>query len=119
IRDLVTILEALADASDHAKDPEALTEHVRRALSKVIAEMHAGPSGVVRGIALGPRLEAALMGLFAARQGKALERVLDPDELAGVLRGLDALTREHGTGGRPVRSEEHTSELQSRENLVC
>ena len=102
IRDMVTILEALADASDHAKDPEALTEHVRRALSKVIADMHAGPSGVVRGIALGPRLEAALMGLFAARQGKALEQVLDPDKLAGVLRGLDALTREHGTGGRPV-----------------
>src|SRR6266511_6013056 len=24
-----------------------------------------------------------------------------------------------GTNGAPVRSEEHTSELQSRENLVC
>jgi len=102
IRDMVTILEALADAADQTKDPEALTEHVRRALSKVIAEMHAGPSGVVRGIALGPRLEAALMGLFAARQGKVLEPVLDPDKLAGVLRRLDALAREHGTGGRPV-----------------
>ena len=57
----------------------------------------------------GPRLEAALlMGLFAARQGKALERVLDPDELAGVLRGLDALTREHGTGGQAGAADEPT-----------
>src|SRR5690606_35347219 len=65
-------------------------------------EVHAGASGVVRGIALGPRLEAALVGLFAARQGKTLEQVLEPDVLAGVLRRLDTLTREHGTGGRPV-----------------
>src|SRR5207302_9608339 len=27
--------------------------------------------------------------------------------------------REHDGGGEEVRSEEHTSELQSRENLVC
>ncbi|HEY8470465.1 MAG TPA: flagellar biosynthesis protein FlhA [Longimicrobiales bacterium] len=100
IRDLVTILEALADAADTVKDPEALTEHVRRALSKAIAEMHMGPSGVVRGIALGPKLEAALMGLFAARQAKPAETVLDPDALAGLLRRLEALSREHGEGGR-------------------
>src|SRR5690606_39692210 len=44
----------------------------------------------------------------------ALSRLADPDTLhhtpIGVLRSVD----------RPVyRSEEHTSELQSRENLVC
>src|SRR5690606_41217527 len=27
--------------------------------------------------------------------------------------------RPHGLPSRPLRSEEHTSELQSRENLVC
>src|SRR5690606_41305474 len=33
----------------------------------------------------------------------------------GEIRGVEALLRWHS----PVRSEEHTSELQSRENLVC
>ncbi|MEO7362669.1 MAG: flagellar biosynthesis protein FlhA, partial [Gemmatimonadaceae bacterium] len=41
IRDLVTILEALGDGADSTKDPEALTEFVRKALTNVIARMFA------------------------------------------------------------------------------
>src|SRR5690606_42087681 len=43
-----------------------------------------------------------------------------PARLAGLLPligGVDELLDVSGPG--PVRSEEHTSELQSRENLVC
>ena len=43
MRDLVTILESLSDAADTTKDPEALTEHVRRALAPVIAASSAEP----------------------------------------------------------------------------
>jgi len=57
VRDLVTILEALSDAADQTKDPEVLTEHVRRSLAMVISQLLAGDDGVVRGIAVGPRLE--------------------------------------------------------------
>src|SRR5688572_31867826 len=32
---------------------------------------------------------------------------------------LDSRFRRHHVGGRDVRSEEHTSELQSQSNLVC
>src|SRR5690606_42151616 len=46
---------------------------------------------------------------------------LQPDNLCGII------DRDHGvngfagiaSGGHEIRSEEHTSELQSRENLVC
>src|SRR2546430_6965830 len=38
-------------------------------------------------------------------------------ELAGLCLGL--LDRREPTPGRPPRSEEHTSELQSQSNLVC
>src|SRR5690606_17362366 len=67
IRDLVSILEALGDAADHTKDPEALTERVRLALSHVIARQHLDGTGAIRAIAMGPRLEAGLMSLFSPR----------------------------------------------------
>src|SRR5690606_41480681 len=38
------------------------------------------------------------------------------DERAGIQRALQRIERAHDAHGR---SEEHTSELQSRENLVC
>src|SRR5690606_4191732 len=100
IRDLVTILEALADMADQTKDPEALTEHVRRALGKVIAEQHVDETGVIRGITLGPRLEAALMGLFSPRQMANGGGLVSPDVLTEVLRRLDAVARGHSRDGR-------------------
>src|SRR6059058_1384917 len=65
IRDLVTILEAVADAADQTKDPEALTEHARRALTNTIARLYMDESGTVRGITVGQKLEMALLGLFS------------------------------------------------------
>src|SRR5216684_3530266 len=38
---------------------------------------------------------------------------------AGPRHGRPLLRQHHGLGGRPRRSEEHTSELQSRLHLVC
>src|SRR5205085_1008846 len=67
IRDLVTILEALADGAEQTKDPEALTEHARRSLANSIARLHMDDQGIVRGIAVGPRLEMALTNLFSPR----------------------------------------------------
>jgi flagellar biosynthesis protein FlhA len=103
IRDLVTILETLADVTEHTKDPEVLSEHVRRALAAVIGDSLQDEEGRVRGITLGPRLEAALMGFFNPRPTKdGVRTVLDPDVLATLLGRLDALTRRHSDGGRPV-----------------
>jgi len=102
IRDLVTILEALADIGEQTKDPEPLTEHVRRALGKVIAEQYADAGGTVRGVSISPRLEMALLNFFSPRQAKASAELPTPAQLTGLLRQLDALTRAHGEEGRPV-----------------
>lgn len=102
IRDLVTILETLADQADGTKDPEALTEHVRRALSNVIGELYQDDHGEVRGITVGPKLEASLMALFSPRQGQGLPSVMNPDTLTELLARLDALARSHTGEGRPV-----------------
>jgi flagellar biosynthesis protein FlhA len=101
IRDLVTILEALADAAEQTKDAELLTEHVRRALTNVIARLYTDDAGTVRGITLGGRLEAALMALFSPRAGQA-PSPLTPDVLAGLLRDLGHMSTVHASEGRPV-----------------
>jgi flagellar biosynthesis protein FlhA len=102
IRDLVTILEALGDAADTVKDPEALTEQVRRSLSNVIARLYAEPDASVRGITVGPRLEQALTALFSPRSAQPGTPMLNPDALARLLRDLNEMSSAYSTEGRPV-----------------
>jgi flagellar biosynthesis protein FlhA len=105
IRDLVTILEALGDAADQTKDPEHLCEHARKALANVIARLYADPSGVVRGITVGPRLEQALTGLFSPRGMQANQQamqLLSADGLAALLRELNDLALGQSYDGRPL-----------------
>lgn len=99
IRDLVTILEAIGDAIDTTKDPEQLAEYARRALGPVLARLHADAEGVVRAIALGPKLESVLLGLFSQRGNAAVS--FAPEQLVAVLRDLQNLATE-GPDGRPV-----------------
>ena len=102
IRDLVTILEALGDGAETTKDPEALTEAVRKSLTNVIARLFADQSGVVRAITIGARLESALMGLFSPRAAAANAPLLTPDSLAAMLRDLNHLATTYAVDGRPL-----------------
>jgi flagellar biosynthesis protein FlhA len=102
IRDLVTILEAVADAADSTKDPEVLTEHARRALTNTIARLHMDETGMVRGITLGTKLEVALLGLFSPRATQNPATMLTPDSLGALLRDLDRMATTLATDGRPV-----------------
>jgi flagellar biosynthesis protein FlhA len=60
IRNLVTILETLADYAPLTKDPEMLTEFVRQSLSRQITKMVQNDGGVVQVITLDPNLEQLL-----------------------------------------------------------
>ncbi len=89
VRDLPTILETLSDASEGTKDPEVLTEHVRKTLASAIAHLHADPDGAMRGITVGPRLEAAFMTLFSPRPGTPPQ--IGADDLTHLLRTFGEL----------------------------
>ncbi|HTE45462.1 MAG TPA: flagellar biosynthesis protein FlhA [Gemmatimonadaceae bacterium] len=102
IRDLVTILEAVADAADQTKDPEVLTEHARRALTNTIARLHMDENGVVRGITVGPKLEMSLLGLFSPRANQSPGLMLTPDTLGALLRELDQVASINTIEGRPL-----------------
>jgi flagellar biosynthesis protein FlhA len=87
IRDMVTILEALSDAAEQTKDPEVLTEHVRRALSLVIVQLLGGTEGVIKAVTVGPKLEVGLMQLFSPRASEG-KRTMEPEQLTAALESL-------------------------------
>jgi flagellar biosynthesis protein FlhA len=70
VRDLVTILEALADLARTTRDTDLLTEHARRALSRTISALYRDENGTLTGAMLAPPVEALLSGaLQQAEQG--------------------------------------------------
>ncbi len=78
IRDLRTILEALADAAPQQKDPAVLTEHVRAALARTITRKLVGPDGELQLLTLDRTIEETIAGgIIQTDQGQQLS--LDPE----------------------------------------
>jgi flagellar biosynthesis protein FlhA len=77
VRDLATILEALADASGVTKDPDALVEAVRAALGRAICRPYQNDKGELPVIGVLPSLEEKLLAsMVKTEQGAVL--ALDP-----------------------------------------
>jgi flagellar biosynthesis protein FlhA len=73
IRDMLTIIETLADYAPLTKDPELLTEYVRHKLSRTIISPHIGEDGVLRLITLAQDVEDVLLkGVQKTEQGSYL-----------------------------------------------
>jgi flagellar biosynthesis protein FlhA len=69
IRNLQTILEALADACIETKDARQLTEHVRTRLARTIVEPHLDAAGTLYAAFLEPELERNLAEALAGNEG--------------------------------------------------
>jgi flagellar biosynthesis protein FlhA len=100
IRDLATILEAIADGSEGTKDPEMLAEAVRRTLGPVITQLHDDGDGTVRGITVGPRMEAALMNLFAPSTVRDTAKLMQPAQITDALGSLSRLMHTYSQAGQ-------------------
>ena len=61
IRDLLTIVETLADYAPVAKDPDVLTEYVRQKLARAIADPHIAKDGMLPVITLEQDVEDVLV----------------------------------------------------------
>ena len=71
IRNLQTILEALADACVDTKDVPKLVEHVRTRIARTIVEPHLDASGTLHAAFLDPELERQLSEALAGTEGIA------------------------------------------------
>jgi flagellar biosynthesis protein FlhA len=79
IRDLTTILEAVADAAALTKDPDAITESVRAAIGRAICRPYQNEKGEMPAISLTPALEERLLSsIVRTEQGSVL--ALDPTQ---------------------------------------
>jgi len=85
IRNLVMILETLADAARVSKDVDFLTEKVRAALSRHISAEYA-ENGLLSVITVDPRLESLLSE--AVRRGEDAFALLDPNTVSRIYTSL-------------------------------
>jgi flagellar biosynthesis protein FlhA len=85
VRNLVLILETLADAARVSKDIDFLTEKTRAALSRHISAEYA-ENGLLSVITVDPRLEALLSE--AVRRGEDAYALLDPNTVSRVYVSL-------------------------------
>jgi flagellar biosynthesis protein FlhA len=100
IRDLTTILEAMADASTASKDPDVVIEAVRAALGRSICRAYQSESGEIRVVSLAPALEDALAASLARTDRGAVLAVDPARAQALAVRLSEALT--HDDLAQPV-----------------
>ncbi|MBK7972681.1 MAG: flagellar biosynthesis protein FlhA [Deltaproteobacteria bacterium] len=100
IRDLATILEALAEFAPATKDPSVLTERVRAALARTILQPHLGEGRALAVLTLERDLERRM--LDAAAHGTTAT-ALDPVTLRRVLeRTREGMATAAPSGEPPV-----------------
>jgi flagellar biosynthesis protein FlhA len=88
IRDLKTILEALAEAAPTQKDPQLLTEHVRTALARSLTKKLVGANGELGLLTLDRQIEETIAaGILQTDQGQQLS--LEPDFVRKLIAELN------------------------------
>jgi len=100
LRDLVTVLEALADGARLNRDTDFLTDHVRSAMARTISRLYLTPDGRLAVITLHPRLEKTLedsvqktqVGAYPVLEPGLARRVLDRVRAAAENMTLKGLT---------------------------
>ncbi len=102
IRDLLTIVEAIADYGQNVKDPDLLTEYVRQRLARVIVRPYLDQEGKLHAVAVGEDIEEAVRrALQRTDQGTFL--TIDPKVGSRIVAALtQAAERLSALGYHPV-----------------
>ncbi|MEW9081091.1 flagellar biosynthesis protein FlhA [Caldanaerobacter subterraneus] len=91
IRDLVTILETLADYAPTAKDTDVLTEYVRQALARTISNRYAS-GGRIEVITLDPAVEQIISSsITQTEHGSYL--AIEPSTAQRILRNIQEVSK--------------------------
>lgn len=89
IRDLVTILETLADYASNTRDTDVLTEYVRQSLKRAISNKFFPASEMTSVVTLDPKVEQNIMGAVKqSEQGSYL--ALDPSLTKDIIDSVQA-----------------------------
>ncbi|MEO2069633.1 MAG: FHIPEP family type III secretion protein, partial [Desulfurobacteriaceae bacterium] len=89
VRDMISILETIADYAPHIKDVDLLTEQVRKSLSKVITSL-LKTNGSVKVITLSPKFEEKLKNsIIQTEEGYRI--TLSPTEIKKLVNEINQL----------------------------
>ncbi|MBS3977611.1 MAG: flagellar biosynthesis protein FlhA [Syntrophomonadaceae bacterium] len=99
IRNLVTVLETMADTARMTKDLDFITEAVRQSLSRIISRMYAQHGNFLAVITLHPKLEQALAEALQPTQSGTYP-VLQPDLAQVIFKNLGEQAEKMALAGR-------------------
>ncbi len=102
IRDMLSIVETLADYGSAIHDPSQLTEYVRARMSRTIIRPYLDSEGTLPIITLSPQIDEILTaGIRSTEQGGYL--ALDPNQAQGIIKAINSCTEQAvTTDGQPV-----------------
>jgi flagellar biosynthesis protein FlhA len=91
IRDLLTIIETLADHAPHTKDTDELTEHVRQALARTITACYRSPEGLIPVMTFDPQIERLVRERL--QEGISIEPQVTQRIMTAVQRSVESFTK--------------------------
>jgi flagellar biosynthesis protein FlhA len=87
IRDLLAILETLADWAPMTKDLDLLTEKARQSLARTISKLYLSPEGTIPAVTLSPAVESVIAeAVQQSEHGSML--ALDPATAQKIINNL-------------------------------
>ncbi|MCF8009907.1 MAG: flagellar biosynthesis protein FlhA [Clostridiales bacterium] len=102
IRDMVVILETLADGVRLNRDIDFLTDHARQAMARTISRQYAGQDNVIRIVTIHPKLENMLLESIQQTQLGSYP-VLEPKLARQIMEKLQQQTEDLAVqGAAPV-----------------
>lgn len=100
IRDMVTILETLAEYAQHTKDAEELSEYSRVALGRSISQQHKAPDENLYVITLDRTLEEKIIRSVTTKIGGS-QLGLDPNTAKSIVEQIGNETKRHLSANQP------------------
>lgn len=103
IRNLVLILETIADYAPFSKDPGTLTEFVRISLSETITDCNKQDGNQIIVSTFEPRLEDAVMESIKSGNGQAQNLGFSPSQVSNLFENVaEKIEQMVSSGSRPV-----------------
>lgn len=93
LKDMLTILETIADIAEYTKNVEIITEQVRAKLSRIITQMYSGPDGVVRLLTFDTASEQLMLEKSQERDGMR-HLLLNVTEINALIQATSAKAAE-------------------------
>lgn len=93
LKDMLTILETIADIAEYTKNVEIITEQVRAKLSRIITQIYAAPDGVVRLLTFDTASEQLMLEKSQEREGMR-HLLLNVNEINALIQATSAKAAE-------------------------